>query len=130
MIRCWASPSCHDVSSPISVSRYDEESGLRWVDVKLIVRPLKVNATSSAERPPLSSRGSLASIGKRDRIMLPIPLAEPDNVANFQYHVFPVFSVSSAAIVTGSSVLWLQLSLRSISLSEMTSGLNFAIQVT
>ena len=82
MIRCSARPLSHEVSSPISVFRYDEESGCRCVEVKLIVRPLTSTATLTAERPPLSSRGSLASSGKRDRIMQPMPLALPDSVSN------------------------------------------------
>src|SRR5262249_42058191 len=130
MIRCWARPFCQDVSSATSVLRYDEESGCRCVDVKLIVRPLKSNVMSSADRPPSSSRGPLATIGKRDRTMLPIPLVAPESVSNFQYQVCPVYCFISAAIVTGSSVFLLQLVLRSISFRETTSGLNLAIHLT
>ena len=47
-----------------------------------MVRPLTLIATSIADRSPLSSFGSLASSGKRDRIMQPMPLAEPESVSN------------------------------------------------
>src|SRR4051812_2705172 len=108
MIRCSTKPFCHDVSSPISVLRYDEESGCRCVEVKLIVRPLTVTVMSIAERSPLSSLESLPPSGNRDRTMQPIPLVPPDSVWNFQYHVRPVYCFISAAMVTGSSVFLLQ----------------------
>src|SRR5580765_3328147 len=129
MIRCSASPVSHEVSSPISVFRYDAESGCRCVEVKLMVRPLTSIATLMAERPPLSSRGSPASIGKRDRIMHPMPVALPDSVSNLEYQVFPVFFSINARRVAGSSVFLLQLVFFSTSFNDTMSGLNFATQV-
>ena len=76
----------------------------------MILSRFPIDASEPRRRAAAAQQPRLAGVDREARqIMLPIPLAEPDNVANFQYHVFPVFCFSSAAIVTGSSVLWLQL---------------------
>src|SRR6267142_6039770 len=77
MMRGSARPLAHDVSSPISSSRSDEESASRCVDVKLIDRPLTWMTTLTAARLWLKRRTSVESNGKRDRIRLPLPLADP-----------------------------------------------------
>src|SRR4051812_39853266 len=81
-MRCSAIPCSHDRSSPTSVFRNDDESGWRWVDVTLIVRPFTSIATLTAERSPLSNLDPVACIGNRDRIMHPMPFVDPDSVWN------------------------------------------------
>src|ERR671936_608742 len=51
MMRGSASPLAHEVSSPISSSRYLVYCQLRCVDVKLIDRPLTWTTTLIAARP-------------------------------------------------------------------------------
>ena len=131
MIRCWA--------SPLLPQRQLANFGLairRGVRVKVRRREVDrapVEGERDVERRAAAAQQPrLARIqGKRDKIMLPIPVVAPESVSNFHAQVLPVYAAPcSAAIVTGSSVFLLQLVFRSISFSDTTSGLNLTIHVT